>query len=112
MRANYVQPISHIAAARPRRGAFMTKKKSVRSLTTLGLRGAALPVAPAHAAVLESAELGLDEVVGTGSRISRAPAGTPHPILSLRAEGVDRSGLNNVTDSLVGIPALTGSTTT
>ncbi len=87
-------------------------RNPARSLTAIGLLAAAVPVALGQTAEMDGGALELDEVVVTGSRISRAPAETPHPLLSFGAGAINASGLTNVTDYLTDIPALIGSTTT
>lgn len=87
-------------------------KKPVRSLTALGLVAATLPLATTVAQEVTDNELELDEVVVTGSRITRSGAGTPNPVLTLDRQSLDAAGLNNLTDYLSDIPALIGSTTT
>lgn len=56
----------------------------------------------------QSAEA-LAEVVVTGSRIKRAPATAPTPLIQIQSEDIVRSGLGSVIDVLADVPALSGS---
>lgn len=51
----------------------------------------------------------LAEVVVTGSRIKRAPATAPTPLIQIQREDIVRSGLGSVIDVLADVPALSGS---
>ncbi|MFN5010802.1 MAG: TonB-dependent receptor domain-containing protein [Gammaproteobacteria bacterium] len=51
----------------------------------------------------------LAEVVVTGSRIKRAPATAPTPLIQIEREDIVRSGLGSVIDVLADVPALSGS---
>lgn len=53
----------------------------------------------------------LEAVVITGTRIARAPADSPNPVMSIDSRNIELSGLTNLTDLLVQTPALIGSTT-
>ena len=62
---------------------------------------AAAPVAPATDAA--------DEIVVTGSRITRPEFAAPSPIVSFDAKAIAESGNTNITTFLERVPALTGS---
>ncbi|GER05318.1 hypothetical protein JCM17846_30000 [Iodidimonas nitroreducens] len=53
--------------------------------------------------------LEVEEIVVTGSRISRAPGMEASPVLSIDGDAVKLSGFNNLADFLSDIPALQGS---
>ena len=72
-------------------------------------QGTAAAQAPATAANTAPAEAQADEVVVTGSRITRPEFAAPNPITSFNAAAIQESGNTNVTDFLLRVPALTGS---
>lgn len=72
-------------------------------------QGAADPGAPATADTARAAENGANEVVVTGSRITRPEFAAPNPITSFNAANIEQSGNTNVTNFLLRVPALTGS---
>ncbi|HWL64013.1 MAG TPA: TonB-dependent receptor [Steroidobacteraceae bacterium] len=92
----------------------MNNRKTGRScLPALSLVAAAIP------AVATAAEDGsgqeqdqeLEEVIVTGSRLTRAADEMPNPVLTVQAEDLRQSGYTNLTDALVQIPALVASQT-
>ena len=53
-----------------------------------------------------------EEIVVTGSRITRPDYSSSNPVTSVTGEQLEYSGVTNVTDFLTDVPALTGSSTT
>jgi outer membrane receptor protein involved in Fe transport len=76
-----------------------------------GVSAANDPVAPQIAGV-EQDTPAQDEIIVTGSRISRLGDETPNPVVTISAESLQRSGNVNVIDTLSQNPALLGSVTT
>ncbi|WP_375383061.1 TonB-dependent receptor plug domain-containing protein [uncultured Sphingomonas sp.] len=72
-------------------------------------KGAADPQQPATAEAASPAEAKVDDVVVTGSRITRPEFAAPNPITSLNAAAIQQSGNTNITNFLERVPALTGS---
>lgn len=65
-----------------------------------------VPLPSSNVAAADPAE---EELVITGSRISRPELSFPNPIQSFNAEAIEQSGETNVTDFLIDMPALVGS---
>jgi iron complex outermembrane receptor protein len=63
----------------------------------------------ATAAAASPTEAAGDEIVVTGSRISRSEFAAPNPITSFNAAAIQQSGNTNLTNFLQRVPALTGS---
>ncbi len=84
------------------------------STMTLALRVGLLLAAALPTAAWAAEDEVLDEiqVTATGSRISRAAAESPNPVLTITAADIQQSGLTNLTDILVQAPQLVGSITT
>ncbi len=72
-------------------------------------QGSAAAQAPATADTAAPAEAQANEVVVTGSRITRPEFAAPNPITSFNSAAIQESGNTNVTDFLERVPALTGS---
>ena len=78
------------------------------------LLGTSLLVAASHPARAQSATVlpavpPADEIVVTGSRITRPEFAAPSPIVSFDAKAIAESGNTNITNFLERVPALTGS---
>ena len=74
-----------------------------------GAQGAAGAAQPATAGAASPSEARGDEIVVTGSRISRPEFAAPNPITSFNAASIQQSGNTNITNFLQRVPALTGS---
>ena len=72
-------------------------------------QGTAGARAAVSAPAASPAEAAADEIVVTGSRISRPEFAAPNPITSLNAAAIQQSGNTNITNFLQRVPALTGS---
>ncbi|WP_254605065.1 TonB-dependent receptor domain-containing protein [Sphingomonas bacterium] len=64
---------------------------------------------PANATTASSAEGQANDIVVTGSRITRPEFAAPNPITSFNSAAIQQSGNTNLTNFLERVPALTGS---
>jgi iron complex outermembrane recepter protein len=95
--------------SRVRFGSFRDMRMKSNLPTWVAVLGAGLP---AMGPAAEEAPLDeLEAVVVTGSRIARAPADTPNPVMSIGSQNIEFSGRTNLTDLLTQAPALVGSIT-
>lgn len=81
----------------------MLKASLLSSVTLAGL-------ALAAPAVAQDAEVAVDELVVTGTRIRLQDFTSPNPVATVTGEVIERSGITNVTDLMESYPALVGST--
>lgn len=74
------------------------------------LTGVALTLLAQPAMSQEQADVNVEEVVVTGTRLRLQDYAQPNPVSTVTADAIERSGITNVTDLMQDYPALVGST--